>query len=102
MECAANYELKTDCSIVADDLVLRIDHPKGLYRVRLKNIPRTVFTTPFLLSLDLYFDAPDLEEAQDIGDDLLSQCLNMLAFTTGASFQRHRIRNIVAVKPGNE
>ena len=28
MECAANYELKTDCSIVADDLVLRIDHPK--------------------------------------------------------------------------
>lgn len=102
MECAANYELKTECSVVADNLVLRIDHPKGLYRVRLKNIPRTVFTTPFLLSLDLYFDAPDLEEAQDIGDDLLSQCLNMLALATGASFKRHRIRNIVAVKPESD
>ncbi len=102
MECAASYELKTDCSMVADDLVLRIDHPKDLYRVQLRNIPRTVFTTPFLLSLDLYFDAPDLEQAQDIGDDLLSQCLNTLAFTTGASFKRHRIRNIVAVKPGHD
>ncbi len=58
MDCVANYEIKTECSIVADDLVLRIQHPKGLYRARIENIPRPVYTTPFLLSLHLYFDAP--------------------------------------------
>ncbi len=50
MECVANYEIKTENSVVADDLVLRIKHPKGLYRARIQNIPRTVYTTPFLLS----------------------------------------------------
>lgn len=100
MECVANYEIKTECSVVADGLVLRIKHPKGLYRGRIQNIPRQVYTTPFLLSLHLYFDAPTLGEAQDIADDLLADCLNMLAFTTGSRFQRHRTRQIVDATPG--
>lgn len=101
MECVANYEIKTECSVVADDLVLRIKHPKGDYRARIQNIPRDVYTTPFLLALHLYFNPPALDEAQAIADELLADCLNMLAFTTGASFQRHRIRQIVdATSPG--
>jgi hypothetical protein len=99
MDCVATYELKTECSIVADDLVLRIKHPKGLYRARLQNIPRAVYTTPFLLSLHLYFEAPSLDEAQDTANSFLADCLNMLAFTTGSSFQRHRIRQIVDASP---
>jgi len=95
MECVANYEIKTECSVIADDLVLRVKHPKGLYRARIENVPRAVYTTPFLLSLHLYFDAPTLDQAQDIADSCLADCLNMLAFTTGSSFQRHRIRQIV-------
>lgn len=95
MECVANYEIKTECSVVTDDLALRIKHPKGSYRVRIQNIPRQVYTTPFLLSLHLYFNAPTLNDAQDIADALLADCLNMLAFTTGSRFQRHRIRQIV-------
>src|SRR5437867_4981652 len=95
MECVANYEIKTECSVVADDLVLRIKHPKGLYRARIQNIPRPIYTTPFLLSLHLYFEAPALDEAQEIADGFLADCLNMLAFTTGFRFQRHRIRQIV-------
>ena len=91
MECVANYEIKTECSIIADDLVLRIKHPNGLYRARIQNIPRTVYTTPFLLSLHLYFDAPTLDEAPDIADDFLADCLNMFAFTTvkWTPFLRH-------------
>lgn len=100
MECVANYEIKTECSVVTDDLVLRIKHPKGLYRARIQNISRPDYTTPFLLSLYLYFDAPTLDEARDIAEDLLADCLNMFAFTTGASLQRHRIRNIVDATPG--
>lgn len=99
MECVANYEIKTECSVVADDLVLRIKHPKGLYRARIQNIPRPVYTTPFLLSLHLYFDAPTLDEARDIADGFLADCLNMLAFTTGSRFRRHRIRQIVDATP---
>lgn len=99
MECVANYEIKTECSVIADDLVLRIKHPKGLYRARIQNMPRQVYTTPFLLSLHLYFDAPTLDEAQDIADSCLADCLNMLAFTTGSRFQRHRVRQIVDATP---
>jgi hypothetical protein len=95
MECVANYEIKADCSVVADNLVLRIKHPKGLYRARIQNISRSVYTTPFLLSLHLYFDALALDEAEEIADGFLADCLNILAFTTGSRFQRHRIRQIV-------
>ncbi len=100
MECVANYEIKTECSVVADDLVLRIKHPKGLYRACIQNIPRPVYTTPFLLSLHLYFEAPALDEAQEIADGFLADCLNMFAFTTGSRFRRHRIRQIVDATPG--
>ncbi len=99
MECVANYEIKSECSVVADDLVLKIKHPKGLYRARIQNIPRLDYTTPFLLSLHLYFDAPTLDEARDIAEDLLADCLNMLVFTTGSAFRRHRIRQIVDATP---
>jgi hypothetical protein len=100
MKLVANYEIKTECSTVTDELVLRIQHPKGLYRARIQNIPRSVYTTPFLLSLHLYFEAPSIEEAQDVADSLLVDCLNMLAFTTGSRYQRHRIRQIVDATPG--
>ena len=43
---------------MSNDLVLRIKHPGGLYRARIQNIPRSDYTTPFLLSVHLYFDAP--------------------------------------------
>ena len=99
MQLVANYEVKTESSIVTDDLILRINHPKGAYRARLKNIPRTVYTTPFLLSLHLYFDAPSLKDAKGVADAHLVDCMNMLAFTTGSRFLRHRIRQIVEVEP---
>ena len=36
MKCAANYEIRAECSVVADDQVLKFEHPKGLYRACLK------------------------------------------------------------------
>lgn len=95
MKCVANYEIKTEVSVVDDDVVLRVNHPQGIYRALIKNIPRQDFTTPFLLSLHLYFEAPDLNESRSIATILLADCLNMLALTTGSSFKRHRIRQIV-------
>ncbi len=95
MRCVANFEVGSDVSVMADDLVLTINDPRGAFRARIKNIPRSEFTTPFLLSLHIYFEAQDLEDAKDVAEGLLAGCLNMLAFTTGSGFRKHRIRQIV-------
>ncbi|WP_291985660.1 methylamine utilization protein MauJ [Candidatus Accumulibacter sp. ACC007] len=101
MQYAANFEIKAEFSVIADDLVLRIQHPRGLYRARIQNIKRADYTTPFLLSLHLYFDAPSLDEAKDVSDDLLTACLNIITFVTGARLERHRVRQIVEVVAGS-
>ncbi|MGO8219911.1 hypothetical protein ACC746_36645, partial [Rhizobium ruizarguesonis] len=85
--------------MVTDDLVLPIKAPRGSYEARIKNIPRSEYTTTFLLSLHLYFEAPSLKEASDVADELLANCLSMLACTTGSSFRKHRIRQIVDAEP---
>jgi hypothetical protein len=41
-----------------------------------------------------------IDEAREIADGHLVDCMNMLAFTTGSRFQRHRIRQIVDATPG--
>lgn len=99
MRVVANYEIKSECSVVADDLRLQVTHPKGLYRALIKNIPRADYSSPFLLSLHLYFDAPDLDDAKEIAEERLAECLNMLAFTSGSAFSRYRIRQIVDCTP---
>lgn len=95
MRCVVNYEIGSEVSVVADDLVLTIKDPGGAFKARIRNIPRSEFTTPFLLSLHIYFEAPDLEEAKEAAEKLMANCLNMLAFTTGSGFREHRIRQIV-------
>ena len=99
MECVANFEINSECSVVHDDNILRISHPKNLYRARIQNIKRPDFSEHFRLSLHLYFDAPNLEESKDIANNHLADCLNMLALTTGSKFERHRIKQIVDASP---
>lgn len=99
MRCVANFEVAADVSVVADGEVLTISDPRGAFKARLKNIPRSEFTTPFLLAVHIYFDAEALDGATDTAEDLLATCLNMLAFTTGSGFRRHRIRQLVDAEP---
>ncbi len=100
MECVANYEVKAECSVVEDDLKLRIRHPKNQYSAIVRNIARSDYTTPFLLSLQLCFEAPSLDDARDIAEEHLADCLNMLCLATGSSFKRYRIRQVVDASPG--
>ncbi|TAM48410.1 MAG: hypothetical protein EPN55_00175 [Gammaproteobacteria bacterium] len=95
MRCIANYEIESDISIVSDDIRLKLRHPKDQFQAYIKNIVRPDYSTPFLLSLQIAFDAPSLDEAREIGQERLAECLNMLAFTTGASVKLHRTRQIV-------
>lgn len=99
MQVVANFEIKAESSVVSDDLRLEIKHPQGLYRALIKNIPRADYSTPFVLSLHLYYDAPDLDAAKDIATERLADCLNMLAFTVGSAFSLNRIRQIVDCTP---
>ena len=99
MQCVANYEIKSELSVFEDGRWLKLQHPKGLFRARIRNIVRDDFSTPFVLSLHLTFDAPNLDEAADVAEERLADCLNMLALTTGSSFVRHRIRQIVDCTP---
>ncbi|MEM4986293.1 methylamine utilization protein MauJ [Collimonas sp. H4R21] len=96
----ANYEIRSELSVVEDGRWLKLQHPKGLFRARIRNIVRSDFSIPFLLSLHLTFEAPNLEEAAEVAEEQLVDCLSMLAFTTGSSFVRHRIRQIVDCTPG--
>ena len=99
MQCVANYEICSEVSVVADDLVLTITDPRGAFKARIKNISRSEFTTPFLLSLHIYFEVSNFEDAEEVADGLMVNCLNMLAFTTGSGFRKHRIRQIVDASP---
>lgn len=99
MRCVANFEVASDLSVVADGQVLNICDPRKAFKALIRNIPRSEFTTPFLLSVHIYFDAETLNEASDAADDHLATCLNMLAFTTGSCFRKHRIRQIVDAEP---
>jgi hypothetical protein len=100
MQCVANYEIKSEVSVFEDDRWLKIQHPKGLFRARIRNIVRNDFSTPFLLSLHLTFDAPSLDEAADVAEERLADCLNILALVTGSRFTRHQIRQIVDCTSG--
>lgn len=95
MRCAANFEVASDLSVVSDAQVLSICDPRDAFKALIRNIPRSEFTTPFLLSVHIYFDAEALDNAAEVAEGHLVTCLNMLAFTTGSSFRKHRIRQIV-------
>ena len=58
MHCVANFEVESEVSVVSDDLVLKIKDPNGAFRAQIRNIPRSEFTIPFLLSFHIYFEAP--------------------------------------------
>lgn len=100
MQCVANYEIKSELSVFEDGRWLKLQHPEGLFSARIRNIVRDDFATPFLLSLHLTFDAPSLDEAADVAEERLADCLNILALATGSRFMRHRIRQIVDCTPG--
>lgn len=99
MRCVANYEIESEMSVASDDIRLKLQHPKGHFQARIKNIVRDDYLTPFLLSLQLIFEAPSLNEAKDVAQEKLTECLNMLAFVTGAGVRRHRTKHIVDCTP---
>jgi hypothetical protein len=100
VKAVANFEVRSECSVHADDLTLIAIHPKGLYHTRIRNIPRADFSTPFLLSVHIYFETERLDfSAEELATSYLAEILNILTFATGAAFRKHRIRQIVDATP---
>lgn len=94
---AANFEIRSECSIVKDGRILTVNHPRGLFRAKLRNITRTSYSTPFLLSVHLYFEAESLDDAKDAADERLADFLNFLSLATGGRLKRYRTKKIVQV-----
>ena len=101
MQCIVDYEIESDLSVVSDGIQLKLQDPKGQFQAFIKNIVRDDYSTPFLLSLRLIFESPTLMEAEDIAEDKLAECLNILAFVTGAGVKRHRIKQIIDCTPAS-
>lgn len=99
MQFVASFEVESDVSVVSDEMTLKIEDPNSAFRARIKNIVREDFSTPFLLTLHLFFDAPNLDEAKDSAMGRLAECLNMLAFITGAGVRWYRTKKIVDCTP---
>ncbi len=99
MRCLAHYEIQSEMSVVSDDTQIKIHHPNGDFEARIKNIVRNDYSNPFLLSLQISFEAPSLNEAKDIGAEKLSECLNMIAFVTGGGVRRYKTKQIVDCTP---
>ena len=94
MQCMANYEIRSDMSVFADNQWLKFKNAKEKFRARVSNIPRSDFSTPFLLSLQLSFEAPSINEAAEIANEYLADCFNILSLATGSSFILHRTGSI--------
>ena len=102
MEFIANYEIKSDLSVSENGKWLRLHHPDGLFKARIRNIERKDFSSPFLLSIQIRFEAVNLNDAVDVAEERLAELLNIIALATGRRFVRHRIRQIVDCTPGSE
>lgn len=95
MEFVANYEVLSDISIFKDDHWFNL---KSLnYNARIRNIPRENYSSPFLLALEIKFNADDLDASVEKADEMMVSCLDILAFTTGARILKHGIKQIVSV-----
>ncbi len=60
MRCIANFEIRSEASVTTDDRWLTLSHPTRLFDARMRNITRKNRATPFLLTLQIAFDAPRL------------------------------------------
>lgn len=99
MRCLAHYEIQSEMSVVSDDIQLKLHHPNGDFEARIKNIVRNDYSNPFLLSVQISLEAPNLNEAKDIASEKLSECLNIIAFVTGGGVRRHKTKQIVDCTP---
>ena len=99
MKLIANYEIKSDVSVINDDQWLTINHPRELYKARIRNIVRNDFSDAFLLSLNITFEAPAIEKSQDIADECMVDCLNIISLSTGSPVIKHRIKQIIDASP---
>lgn len=99
MKCIADFEITSELAVVGDGIQLRLEHPRGRFEALIKNIEWTDYTSPFLLSLQIIFESPDLQAAKDLATDYLRELLNIFSLATGSRFTRHKTKQIIDSTP---
>lgn len=99
MKVLAHYQVESDLSIVSDSTRLKVEIDDGTAAF-IKNISRASYSVPFLLSVQIVFDAPSLDQARELGTAHLVRLLNAFALVTSAAVRTHRTLHIVEYGPG--
>lgn len=94
MKVIADFEVRSELMVPEGDGSISWTHPRLNYECRLQRIPGKSPRAAPLLSLHLIYDTPSLEEAEDIGTDLLIDAMNYLCLVTGCTVEFHRLIQI--------
>lgn len=84
------FEVEAHLGVVAGVPRLILRHPKGHYEVQLENHQMQPGMEVPLLNAYLLFEADTIEAADLLGEKLMKQFLDFLAFTTGSRFRVKR------------
>ena len=76
-----NWEVESDIILPTDTPFIRHDHPENKYSVFLRP-SHVAGATRSMLTLQIIFDAPDLNEAKELSEGLAKDFLDYLTFTS--------------------
>lgn len=96
-----NCEVEAHVSLADGNPVLRYSHPRGLYKVSLRNLHVEPGADRPLLSLQMTFEAPSLGEAKDIAEPHVKEFLDYLTFVTSGRFRLYRTVQVFNWEPGD-
>jgi hypothetical protein len=94
-----NCEVESDLCLVATQSTLRYQHPKGTYVVFLRNLELKPAGESPLLSAQMTFNAPSLQESRKVGESYLREFLDFLTLITNNRFRIHRILQMFEWEP---
>lgn len=99
VKCGAVFDVASEIRIAVAKETLSLDHPAGHYKCRLKDGKPNKDGKIEILQLQIFFDAPTVQEAQDPALNHLIEVINILTVVTGCKFEFRRLRHIVDLTP---
>jgi len=96
----ANGQVEAHLSLTEGTPSVRYVHPAQTYTVFLRDSNVEPGADPPLLSMQIVFSAPSLQEAKPIAEAYLKEFLDYLVVVTNCKFKTHRILHIFNWEPG--
>lgn len=95
MKILANFEVESDVSVIDDDAELVLKRKDGGFLAAIKNVVRQDYSDPFVLRVQIMYDADDLDHAQRIHLDKVADFLDVFALAAGARLKFSRMLQLI-------